>query len=169
MFSSHVPIGYYAGNFRQVNPSFPCLNCDVGVDGIPGSSPDCVGRDIALLFQELQRVTAGFQTAWPELAPEKRALHLAIILGYMVGRFIQIHPFLNGNGRISRLLWAWGLWRFGVPAQVRVRRHPENPTYNSIMAKAMRGDFNPLALFILSHLSQFPPKTGARDAPPAAE
>ncbi|MDA1050309.1 MAG: FAD-dependent oxidoreductase [Planctomycetota bacterium] len=69
---------------------------------------------------------------------------------------IQIHPFLNGNGRASRILWAWGLVRFGVPIQGRIHLRPD-PPYNDVMREAMRGNYGPLALQILQHLSVHSP------------
>lgn len=157
MFSSCVPLDYYAGNFRQVDPLRPCLRINVQVAGIRGETPERVGREIELLFQDMETHLGQLELRWSQLAPRERSEQLAITLGAMVGRFIQIHPFINGNGRTSRLLWAWGLMRFGVPPQVRVGRHPEQPTYNEVMAKAMRGDFTHLSLFILKHLADNSP------------
>ena len=152
MFRSHVPLDYYAGHFRQIDASRPCLQVNVHVGGIAGETPERVWQEVNKMFESLRRNLASLELSWPELLPDQRATRLAIILGTVVGRFIQIHPFVNGNGRTSRLLWAWGLLRFGVPPQMRVRKHPEYPEYNFVMAKAMQGDFNHLSLFILSHL-----------------
>jgi hypothetical protein len=93
---------------------------------------------------------------WPDMRPQERANRLALILATLIGRFIQIHPFLNGNGRISRLLWAWGLLRFGVPIQCRIHPRPQ-PPYGDVMGAAMHGDFGPLALLILRHFAEHEP------------
>jgi fido (protein-threonine AMPylation protein) len=157
MFRQHVPLDYYAGNFRQVDTTRPCLGIDVWVAGVDGEHFARVPQEVATLFERLRKELNSLEYSWPELTPGQRVIRLSIVLGRVVGRFIQIHPFVNGNGRTSRLLWAWGLLRFGVPPQIRVRQHPEQPNYNSIMADAMRGDFNHLSLFILEHLMGKPP------------
>ena len=157
MFKSHVPLDYYAGNYRQIDVQRPCLDVNVEVAGIRGFPPGRVIFEMEQLFTDLPRQLARLETSWPQCSPQDRAKRLATILGILIGRFIQVHPFVNGNGRTSRLLWAWGLIRFGVPPQVRVRNHPENPTYDQIMGYAMDGDFRHLALFILQHLAAKPP------------
>ena len=157
MFASQVPLDYYAGNYRQVDPSRPCLQMDVAVAGIRGESYHNVAREMELLFDRFRQQVSVLEVHWPGISPQVRTKRLAIILGTLVGRFIQIHPFINGNGRCSRLLWTWGLIRFGVPPQVRIRNHPENPKYNQVMAKAMQGDFSHLAFFILAHMVTKPP------------
>ncbi len=106
MFKLHVPLAYYAGNFRQMNPLWPRLQVNVQVEGIQGESPDRVGDEIERLFESVHRQMASMEIRWPELTPKERTLRLAVILGHMVGRFIQIHPFINGNSLTSRLLWA---------------------------------------------------------------
>ena len=159
MFELQVPLDYYAGNFRQIDPSRPCLQINVQVGGIAGFTPDCVLAQVNTMFLNLRAELAKLESDWHKLSPDDRAKRLAIILGYLIGRFIQIHPFINGNGRTSRLLWAWGLLRFGVSPQVRVRQHPEHTSYNFVMAKAMQGDFNYLSLFILTHLTENTPRT----------
>ncbi len=161
MFARHVPLDYYAGNYRQVDPRRPCLNVNVEVAGQPGEAAANVPDAMQLLFDQTGRPLANLRLLWSGLPPPERAKRVAIVLAYLVGRFIQVHPFVNGNGRTSRLLWVWGLLRFGVPPQVRIRTHPENPDYDRVMAQAMSGDFVPLALFILTHLVAEPPDGAA--------
>ena len=45
----------------------------------------------------------------------KHPVDLAVFLFYEV---ISIHPFLNGNGRLCRLLLTWSLMRDGFPFPV---------------------------------------------------
>ena len=159
MFAEQVPLDYYAGNYRQVDADRPCLNTDVQVAGIPGVPAARVLFEVERLFAELRRHLTRFELSWATLSPRERRTRLAIILGALIGRFIQVHPFVNGNGRISRLVWAWGLIRFNVPPQVRIRKHPEDPEYDHVMASAMTGDFAPLALYILEHMVVATPPT----------
>src|SRR5208283_1002833 len=80
-------------------------------------------------------------------ADDANALGIAGI-AFVVGNFIQIHPFLNGNGRVSRLLASFLLLRFGMPPMQEYPRPPDD-AYESVNAAAMVGDFGPLIEYIL--------------------
>ncbi len=163
MFARHVPLSYYAGNYRQVDPSRPCLDVNVWVAGQKGADASEVPETMRLHFEQVRRILTALEVQWPSMSAQDRAKRCAVTLGYAIGQFIKVHPFVNGNGRTSRLLWAWGLIRFNVPPQVRIRTRPENPKYAQVMAQAMSGNFAPLALFILTHMVVAPP---ALELPP---
>lgn len=156
MFWWHVPLDYYAGNYRQNDPSRPCLGVNVHVDGVAGSDYRQVLSDLRTLIADIRNELSAFEVRWSRLSPQQRTLHFALILGSLVGRFIQIHPFLDGNGRVSRLIWAWGLLRFGVPIQARICPRPSTTQYGDIMAECMRGEYRPLVLTIIEHLGTYP-------------
>lgn len=77
------------------------------------------------------------------------------VLGVSVGAFVRIHPFVNGNGRTSRLLWTTLLGRFGLPPQLSVLRRP-GPPYPHVMAAAMDQDYGPAVVMVLRALAQGP-------------
>jgi len=157
VFGSFVPLFYYAGNYRGVERSRPCLQQDVGVDGIPGTSFRWVRFEIATVFSHCRQQLIALEIRWTQLAAPERAIELALIIANIVGAFIKIHPFINGNGRISRLIWEWCLIRFGVSPQCRVHPRPE-PPYAVLMGHAMRGNYQPLALSVLEHLQFHAPR-----------
>lgn len=157
LFQGFVPLDYYAGNFRQDDPKRPCLGRPVNVAGVLGSDFRLVTTEIAALFEAFIKISRTFEVRWPALAPRERAIQLARAIAYLVGMLIKIHPFLNGNGRVSRLTWSWTLVRFGVPIQCRVIPRPKG-RYEQLMASAMKGDFAPLALAVLNHLAAHPPQ-----------
>ena len=109
------------------------------------------------LFRDAAAAIQRLEIEWPLLAPRERALRLAILTGALIGTFIRIHPFINGNGRTSRLWWRWMLFRFAVPEQVIVSPRPA-PPYDELMASAMRGDDVPLQHFVLKHLNSHAPR-----------
>lgn len=156
LFHRVVPLDYYAGHYRRDDPDRPCLGCNVHVNGVSGSDFSRVRRDMMELFTQLRTTVTEFELRWPLYSEKERAKRLSVLLGYLVGRFIRIHPFINGNGHISRMLWAWGLSRFCVPIQARISPRPD-PPYSEMMAAAMRDDFRPLMLSILQHLAENPP------------
>ena len=155
-FKDHTPTDhdYYAGNFRQVDSARPCLNGVVKVGGISGAAPNQVLVQMESLFADARNSFSIVELKWPTLNLRERAMYLAVIIGELVGRFIQIHPFRDGNGRISRILWAVALTRYGVNPQCRLHPRPGDLTpYAEIMKHCMSGDFKPLQLEILKYLS----------------
>lgn len=161
LFSEFVPIDYYAGNFRQRHARMPCLMQDVYIDDIHGnrlSGESCVSVERVMLqySEQLQVHVKNLEIRWTTLRADEQAIELAIILGWIIGVFIKIHPFLNGNGRLSRFIWTWGLLRYGVSPQCRIAPRPD-PPYDFVMEQAMKGDFNPLSYMILRHLESNAP------------
>lgn len=63
-----------------------------------------------------------------------------------------IHPFMDGNGRLARLLTNLRLMRAGFPPIVLKKL--ERRAYYSALEKADAGDFSPLTTFIARHVEQ---------------
>lgn len=69
---------------------------------------DSIGKSMGILFE----TTPPFETPskmqeliiWTNHAFEKKILHPLIIIGIFIVLFLAIHPFQDGNGRLSRLL-----------------------------------------------------------------
>ncbi|QEG23888.1 Fic/DOC family protein [Mariniblastus fucicola] len=166
VFDGLPPAGYeyYAGNFRQIDLNRPCLDYPVGVAGIQGSLPREVLGDTEALFSNTRANALSVEIKWPTLEPKQRAYHLAVVIGELVGRFIQIHPFRDGNGRMSRMLWAVALARFGVSPQCRIHPSPNRDApktaYGDLMAACMKGNFLPLQMQILRYLIVKRPTVG---------
>lgn len=159
LFRQVVPVAYYAGNYRQSDVDQPCLAINVQIGGVPGTDFRVVKNEFEKLIEGLRREIAKSELAWSMLTPPQRAVRLAQVLSSLIGSFIRVHPFINGNGRLSRILWAWGLVRFGVPPQCRISPRPGQP-YSAIMSASMAGDDMPLALCILQYLAANTPDVG---------
>jgi fido (protein-threonine AMPylation protein) len=156
LFNKFVPLDYYAGHFRKNNNERICLEMNVHVCGIPSTPFQNVLQEIYLLFDELKINLENLEINWKIIAPKERTWRLAILLSYCVGKFIKIHPFINGNGRASRFLWLWFLLRFGVPKQVRVSSRP-NPPYQDLMREAMNGNYSALTIYVFEYLKNNQP------------
>jgi fido (protein-threonine AMPylation protein) len=155
LFRTFVPLAYYAGAVRQDDPHRPCLGIDVHVGDVPGAPfTEVRARLGALSIRTRQQCTA-LELHWDRLDREKRVLLVSSLIASALCEFIRIHPFINGNGRISRLLWRSLLHRFGLPSQVRIEPRPIWP-YGEVMAAAMRGECEPLVLWILKAIAQAP-------------
>jgi Fic family protein len=63
---------------------------------------------------------------------------------------VRIHPFIDGNGRLARLLMNLRLLRAGFPPVIL--RKQERKAYYSALEKADKGDFRPLTMLISKDL-----------------
>lgn len=164
VFAELVPLNYYAGNVRQDDWKRPCLGQNVQVDGVLGTHFEQVPQEFRKLLDQLEVKLRSLDLQWPNLDATARAKGLATVVGVAVTHFIKMHPFLNGNGRTSRFLWAVLLARFGCPPQFAVARRPGSP-YPQVMAAAMRGNAAPAIAIVLRGLAVTPklavPKTTA--------
>lgn len=104
------------------------------------------------IFSEVSRIFRWYdtQSEIKEISP----IVLAILFHY---KLLQIHPFTDGNGRISRLVLNLILLRYEV-FPVTILPEKREAYYNSLV-KADSGDFNELITFygnlIIEKLKQF--------------
>ncbi|HXM92964.1 MAG TPA: Fic family protein [Candidatus Dormibacteraeota bacterium] len=145
LFKSVVPLSYYAGNFRCDDPSRPCLGRGVQIGNYAGSDYHIVETEMAAysanLYSYIQKSDSYLAVQASFANKVTASLQLA---SWAVGRFVQIHPFLNGNGRISRLLSNYFFVRYGlglVPFKTIIRPGGD---YTAAMDRSMMGDFVPL-------------------------
>ena len=133
-----------------------CLGRPVYVKGVQGADY----RAVIGLMNQLETIVhdsmRSLELSWESLTPSERADQLAKLIAYSVGKFIQIHPFLNGNGRCSRLLWAWHLARFGISPMYRISHQPAGD-YKTVMTACMHGQLGYLTVIIAQHLAQKEP------------
>jgi fido (protein-threonine AMPylation protein) len=151
LFSDFVPLACYAGNYRKdsIHKSETCLATDVQVGGVLGAPYRHVEQRMTDLCHSCSEISNLMQN---EKGAE-RALTFAAAAAYAIGEFIRIHPFINGNGRVSRLLWYWLCRRAKVSPMVQIHPRPPAPLYSFCMGKCMNGDDAPLALALLQSLA----------------
>ena len=78
---------------------------------------DFQGNSLGILFA----TASPFETplrmeelvVWTRNAFEERQLHPLLIIGIFIVQFLAIHPFQDGNGRLSRILTTWLLLKSG--------------------------------------------------------
>lgn len=91
---------------------------------------DADGREIGVVFE----TASPFDTpremealiAWTRKAMEEEALHPLLIIAVFIVTFLAIHPFQDGNGRLSRVVTTLLLLRAGyayVPYASLDREH----------------------------------------------
>ncbi|MCA9608716.1 MAG: Fic family protein [Myxococcales bacterium] len=163
VFEGVPPCDYYAGAVRQAGTTTrPCLEYRVGVGNVEGSRPRNVKRDLRKLLREVDRRLAAVEKGWASLSLDKRVVEIATVIGTAVGWFIKIHPFVNGNGRLSRILWRALLKRYDLPPQMPVLEHPPGPVYDALMAAAMQGNYAPVVRHVYQTLRGAPHKPTLR-------
>ena len=87
-------------------------------------------------------------------SPSQKVGVVVQLITFAVGRLIRIHPFVNGNGRMSRLVANYLLYRFGLPLLFpHPYDRPVGTEYASASEACMRDDLRPMYRFILTTLA----------------
>ena len=154
MFAAVVPqaCGYLAGNYR--GSAHPCLqNCSVSFGPHQGTLP--IGVAVAMDFFH-QDLTAAFAELDAAAADKDKPLsgaaflvRLVQILAATLTRFLTIHPYMNGNGHMGRLLVWCGLGRYGrLPVRWWLNKRPPD-NYPTLLTQHRNGNTKPLETFLL--------------------
>lgn len=104
-----------------------------GVDWVP-AAPREVPRDMKRLLE------------W--YTKRKRKLHPVVVAAYFHVGFELVHPFVDGNGRVGRLLLNFILHRGGYP-MVSVPRSRRSEYFDCLEAGQVRGDLRPFLSFLI--------------------
>jgi len=70
------------------------------------------------------------------------------VAAFAHSEWVRIHPFVNGNGRTSRIWANLIMQRYGMPPVLAMRPRPADDSYGQSAGACMRGDSAPLAAFI---------------------
>lgn len=158
-FETVVPLWYYAGHSRGVEAGKECLAQPLVVKTQTGQVlPTSNFGSVRSQFDKLMTQSEAAMVKALAAPDDKRAAQIAAVIGTALGKFIQIHPFMNGNGRLSRLLWRALLARANMPASWAVATRPAGP-YEEAMHAAMNGKFGKVVALVLNSM--------AKHAPPA--
>lgn len=69
---------------------------------------DAIGTSIGIVFETTSPLETPLKMLelieWTDHAIEKKVIHPLIVIGIFIVLFLAIHPFQDGNGRLSRLL-----------------------------------------------------------------
>ena len=154
LFRGAVPVPYYAGHYRSNDSRFPCLQVDVEVNGIYGSPFAYVPAHMQAFSSEMGEFILETDRFLKSKSSKIQKAAAAVQLAtFLMGRLIQIHPFLNGNGRTARVLANWCFNRYGYHMPFFLDR-PAAVDYAIASASAMRGDMTPLYRYLLTILAQ---------------
>lgn len=87
--------------------------------------------------------------AW--YSANRKKVHPLVVAAYFHSGFEIIHPFIDGNGRVGRLLMNFILRKNGYP-MVNIQNSRRYEYYKALEESQVRGNLKPLVRFILSQL-----------------
>lgn len=139
----------YVGRFRGT-PGFPALAEDVEIAGILGTPYADVDAEARAFESRVQAAVAALDAMYPTPAAldddgRKAVIELA---AYAHGEWVRIHPFINGNGRTSRIWANLIMQRYGMPPVLALRPRPAGRGYAGAASACMNRDWAPLAAYI---------------------
>ncbi len=154
VFRSVVPLSYYAGNYRSDDPNFPCLNVDVQVSvnaGAPFAQvPALMSEFSDEVLNWVSKTDAYLRGGASDLNRVRAVVQLA---AFSLGRFVQIHPFLDGNGRMSRMIGNYVLERYGFPSLLWPPFVRPAGDYEVASEACMRGDITLMSRYLIGALA----------------
>ncbi|MGI8685957.1 MAG: Fic family protein [Acidimicrobiales bacterium] len=142
-----VPSPAYVGRFRgERHPDVADYEVGVGPT-MPDGFPDRVGvwaADVAgaaaVFFGSLTSALTTLDSVIPAGARPSRVDVLHEVVGVTAvvhGEWVRIHPFVNGNGRMARLLAAHISLRYGLPIYVTLKPRPHDVAYARASRQSM--------------------------------
>ena len=125
----------YAGRYREV---------DVIIVGAKHTPP---------LPKELPSLMHDF-SCWLVERQEAGDLHPVEFAALAHYKLVHIHPFIDGNGRTSRLLMNLILMKYGYPIAIIDCEDDPRRTYYNAIREADKGDRLPFKLLIAKYVNQ---------------
>jgi len=139
----------YVGRFRGT-PGFPALAANVEIAGILGARHADVGAQAQAFESKVQATVAALDALYPrpeDLDDDGREAVIELA-AYAHGEWVRIHPFINGNGRTSRIWANLLMQRYGMPPVLAMRPRPAGQDYTDAASACMNRDRAPLAVYI---------------------
>lgn len=96
---------------------------------------------------------AEFCKEFPTILPTTVGYDPILVAAQQSYKFVRIHPYVDGNGRVSRLIMNLVLWEHFPPIDLKADRKGRS-RYRQALHRANRGDIKPLACLIAMSLSK---------------
>lgn len=140
MFIQLIP--FFAGKYRGESG----VNYSVTFGGIMGCPYQLVKQNMDALAPAIRKLIEDFDRNVASYDEFTKFYNLSLIASWIVEKFIKIHPYVNGNGHISRYIIA----ALFIPNQYcsknwSIHYHPiSDKDYEDSMCAALKNDYSPL-------------------------
>lgn len=116
----------------------------------------CYGSDwIFPDYNNIPGLMEGFQKEVDKLLPQCNSQNMIVIAAHLSCYFVTVHPFTDGNGRISRLIMNYVLKKGGFPIPITLslnKSKPRKAYYEAIEKGFKMGSSVTLPVLILSSM-----------------
>jgi len=109
-----------------------------------------VGRSIPPKPQEVQKLMS-YLLRWYSI--NKKKLHPLVLASYFHTEFERIHPFVDGNGRVGRLLMNFILHKYKYP-MINIPKKRRFKYYEVLQEAQYKGNLRPFVKFLISILKK---------------
>jgi len=157
MKSLQTPDPNWVGRFRGESG---LERIGVKAGALRGTAPDVVAAELAAFEVQLTAACQALDDSYSQQGLDADVLEAAVeVAAWVHSKWVQIHPFANGNGRTARIWANWVLLRYGIRPVLRLRPRPDSG-YADAGRAGMEGDFTPMAAVIHALLAAgLPPPT----------
>jgi len=83
----------------------------------------------------------------------KNKIHPLVLSAYFHSAFETIHPFVDGNGRVGRLLMNFILHKKGYP-MINIPSQRKHEYYSALESSQLKGDLKPLVKFLVELMKE---------------
>ena len=90
---------------------------------------------------------------WLVERQEKKDLHPIRFAGQAHFKLVDIHPFVDGNGRCARLLMNFILMKYGYPIAIFECEPKKRQNYYSVLELAHKGDLLPFETMVAEYIN----------------
>jgi Fic family protein len=125
----------YAGRYRDVEVY---ISGSTYTPPLPGKLPD--------LMLEFSR--------WMVDRQERKDLHPVKLAAQAHFKLVDIHPFIDGNGRTARLLMNFILMKYGYPIAVFECETEKRKAYYSALDLGHKGDLSPFEAMVAQYVNE---------------
>jgi Fic family protein len=110
-------------------------------------------RGVRWLPPKPEEVPGEMQVLLSWYSKNKKNLHPLILTAYFHSAFETIHPFVDGNGRVGRLLLNFMLRKHNCP-MINIPNKKKYLYYKTLEAAQTKGDLRPLVKFLFDLIRQ---------------
>lgn len=149
IFARHFP--HDGGRFRRDRAFFGVMMPSGGMRQLEGAAPEAIHR-------ELQAVCSTFNRQADELSnPDATGiLDRTLAVAALYAGILRVHPFVDGNHRVSFVALSAALWSFGLP-NVRFIGAEEMTAHDDALVPALAsasGDVEPFAQLLARRIER---------------